>query len=169
MHDTGTRRPGGDERGESAPLVMSPDGYLRLGVPAFRAIRLSHLLSELDADADLPRGNACGACEASISGYTEWVSDGRPALSLGWDWRIATGVDRLRYQRDGEVRSNVMLLDARRRDLGARATAVLLCAAIDTLEWHTAVEHCIRHRYSGSHGHGRDLVNFTAFENRSSL
>jgi hypothetical protein len=56
-----------------------------------------------------------------------------------------------------------MLVDARRRDLGALATAVLLCAAIDILDWETAVDHFISNRYACN------LSNLTVTENRSSL
>jgi len=132
-------------------MHVSADGYVRVDMAVFCSISLVHLLSALDADADLPLTHASGACVASITGYTEWVSPGWPALSLGWDWSVATGEGRVRYQRDGEVRSNVMLVNARWRDLGAQASAMLLCAAIDSLEWESTVEHFIRDRY-GSDG-----------------
>ena len=121
------RRGAGDDR---APLTVSPDGYVRLTVTAFRAIPLSHLLSELDADVNLPPSTASGACLASIVGYTEWASQTTPALSLGWDWRIATTAGRVRYEREGEVRSNIMLVDAQSsgsRRPGDRRAAVRRC------------------------------------------
>ena len=149
--------------GERVALAVSPDGYVRLTTTAFRAIPLNHLLSELDADISLPPSTASGATLASIVGYTEWSSQTTPALSLGWDWRIATAAGQVRYQRDGEVRSNIMLVDVRRRDLGALATGVLLCVAIDMLEWEQAVDHYISNRYACN------LSNLTVTENRSSL
>jgi Domain of unknown function (DUF4902) len=159
MNSRARRRSSGDR----VPLAVSPDGYVRLTTTAFRAIPLSHLLSELDADVGLPPSTASGATLASIVGYTEWSSQTTPALSLGWDWRIATAAGQVRYQRDGEVRSNIMLVDARRRDLGALATGVLLCVAIDMLEWERAVDHYISNRYACN------LSNLTVTENRSSL
>src|ERR1700687_5711705 len=134
--------------GGRPPLAVSPDGYVRLTVAALRVIPLTHLLSELDTDINPPPSTASGACFASIVRYTEWASQTSPALSLGWDWRIATSGCRVRYVREGEVRSNVMLVDARRRDLGALATEVLLCVTVDTLGWEQAVEHYIRNRYA---------------------
>ena len=150
-------------RGKRATLTVSADGYVRLTVSAFRAIALTHLLSELDADIGLPPSTASGACLASIAGYTEWASQTTPALSLGWDWRIETTAGRVRYQREGGIRSNVMLVDERRRDLGAAATDVLLCIAIDSLGWEQAVNHYISNRYACH------LSNLTVTENRSSL
>jgi hypothetical protein len=149
--------------GERAPLAVSADGYVRLTVTALRAIALTHVLSELDADIHLPPSTASGACLASIAGYTEWASQTTPALSLGWDWRIATTGGRVRYQREGEVRSNVMLLDARRRDLGALATGMLLCVAVDSLGWEQAVDNYISNRYACH------LSNLTVTESRTSL
>ena len=159
MNSRARRGPSGDR----APLAVSPDGYVRLTVTAFRAIALTHLLSELDADLKLPPSTASGACLASIVGYTEWASQTTPALSLGWDWRIATTAGRVRYEREGEVRSNVMLVDTRPRDLGALATGVLLGVAADILGWEQAVDHYINNRYACH------LSNLTVTENRSSL
>jgi Domain of unknown function (DUF4902) len=150
-------------RGKPATLTVSPDGYVRLTASAFRALALTHLLSELDADIGLPPSTASGACLASIVGYTEWASQTTPALSLGWDWRIETTAGHVRYEREGGIRSNVMLVDERRRDLGAAATDVLLCIAIDSLRWEQAVNHYISNRYACH------LSNLTVTENRSSL
>jgi Domain of unknown function (DUF4902) len=150
-------------RGDRLPLMVSEDGYVRLTIAAFRAIRMTHLLSELDADVTLPPSTASGACVASIVGYTEWASQTPPALSLGWDWRIATLGCRVRYERDGEVRSNVMLVDKQRRDLGAPATGALLCDAVDALGWEQAVNDYISNRYACH------LSNLTVTEIRTSL
>jgi hypothetical protein len=142
---------------------VSPDGYVRLTDTALRAIPLAHLLSELDPDLDLPPSTASGACLASIVGFTEWVSQTTPALSLGWDWRIATIGCRVRYEREGEVRSNVMLVDAQRHDLGALFTGALLRVAVDNLGWERAVDKYISNRYA------RHLSNLTVTGSRPSL
>jgi hypothetical protein len=150
-------------RSDRLPLAVSEDGYVRLTMAAFRAIRLTHLLSELDADPNPPSSSASGACLASIVGYTEWASQAPVALSLGWDWRIATSGGRARYEREGEVRSNIMLVNAQRRDLGAMATGVLLCDAVDVLGWEQAVDDYISNRYACH------LSNLTVTESRTSL
>ena len=150
-------------RSDRLPLVVSEDGYVRLTMAAFRAIRLNHLVSELDADPNPPPSSASGACLASIVGYTEWASQAPAALSLGWDWCIATCGCRVLYVRAGEVRSNVMLVDAQRRDLGALATGILLCDAVDALGWEQAVDDYISNRY------GCHLSNLTVTESRTSL
>ena len=149
--------------GNRAPLTVSSDGYVRVTAMALRAVPLAHLLSELDADLDLPPSTASGACLASIAGYTEWASHTTPALSLGWDWRIATSGGRVRYERQGEVRSNIMLVNARRQDLGELATLAVLGVAVDDLEWERAVDNYISNRYACH------LSNFTVTESRPNL
>jgi hypothetical protein len=147
----------------SGALRLSADGYVRSTVAAFRALALTHLLSELDADVQAGSCRASGASAASIVGFTEWSSHTTPALSLGWDWRIATIAGQVRYEREGEVRSNVMLIDARGRDLGVTATGVLLCVAVDMLGWEQVVDDYISNRYA------RHLSTLTVTESRTSL
>jgi hypothetical protein len=119
----------------SAALVVSKDGYLRLTLSAFRAIAMRHLFSGLDTESEPPDHYATGASAASILGFTEWVSDTIPAVSLGWDWRLDTNAGTPRYVRDGEVRSNVMLIEPGLGDLGDLATSATLSAAVDALSW----------------------------------
>jgi hypothetical protein len=143
--------------------MVSPDGYVRVTAAGLRAVPLGHLLSELDADLNLPPSTASGACLASIAGYTEWASQTSPALSIGWDWRIATSACRVRYERHGEVRSNIMLVNARCQDLGELATLAVLGAAVDDLDWELAVDNYISNRYACH------LSNITVTESRPSL
>jgi hypothetical protein len=149
--------------GDRAPLMVSPDGYVRVTATALRAVPLAHLLSELDADLNLPPSTASGACLASIAGYTEWASHTTPALSIGWDWRIATSGCRVRYERQGEVRSNIMLVNARCQDLGPLATLAVLGVTVDNLDWERAVDDYISNRYACH------LSNITVTESRPSL
>ncbi|HEY3730677.1 MAG TPA: DUF4902 domain-containing protein [Steroidobacteraceae bacterium] len=147
----------------SGALRLSDDGYVRLTLAALRTIKLTHLISELDPDTRPSPCRASGASAASIVGFTEWVSHTTPALSLGWDWRIATIAGQVRYEREGEVRSNAMLINVRGRDLGETASGVLLCIAVDRLEWKQVVDDYISNRYA------RHLSTLTVTESRTSL
>jgi hypothetical protein len=89
-----------------------------------------------------------GATRAAISGYTEWLSMTIPALSLGWDWMLGSADRVLRYQRIGEPRSNVMLIDVHGRDLGPRSSAVALALLVDDFNWQDTVASFVRTRYS---------------------
>ncbi len=135
------------EANPTPALAVSNDGYMRLTLDAFRAVSLRHLFSDLDIDGTGSACRAFGASKTAIVGFTEWVSDTRSALSLGWDWRLDTTEGRLRYVRDSEVRSNVMLIAPGLGDLGGVATCATLGAAVDVLEWGTETGRYISERY----------------------
>ncbi|MBU2847965.1 DUF4902 domain-containing protein [Acidithiobacillus ferriphilus] len=127
-------------------MRLSPDGYVRLTPEQFQAIPLVHLLSGLDPDEPLPLHE--GASRTDISGYTEWVSEMAPVITLGWDWRMeGASAGQARYLRTGLPRSNIMLVDNLRQDLGPANTAKLLEAAIDKTAWQVAVQRQIMDRY----------------------
>jgi hypothetical protein len=111
--------------------MVSPDGYVRVTAARLRAVPLAHLLSELDADLNLPPSTASGC--------------------------------RVRYERHGEVRSNIMLVNARCQDMGELATLAVLGVAVDNLEWERAVDDYISNRYACH------LSNITVTESRPSL
>jgi hypothetical protein len=129
-------------------IAQSADGYVRLSHARMRAIPLIHLISGLDADPAGGDVGPVGATRAAISGYTEWLSMTIPALSLGWDWMLGSADRVLRYQRIGEPRSNVMLIDVHGRDLGPRSSAVALALLVDDFNWQDTVASFVRTRYS---------------------
>jgi hypothetical protein len=126
--------------------MISADGYLRLKFPGLRQVRLVHLLSRLDEDG--PASPGVAALATAITGYTEWVSTENPGITLGWDWQLNLACRPFRVQRINLPRSNVMLVDAVRADLGPDQTAVLLAALIDELAWQAEVEAQIERGYA---------------------
>ncbi|MBU2807200.1 DUF4902 domain-containing protein [Acidithiobacillus ferrooxidans F221] len=124
---------------------LSPDGYVRLTLEQFQWIPLVHLLSDLDHDEYPPLHE--GASQTHISGYTEWVSETAPVITLGWDWRMEGASGQARYLRTGLPRSNIMLVDDQRQDLGPAITAKLLEAAIDKTAWPAVIQRHIMDRY----------------------
>ena len=126
-------------------IRLSPDGYVRLTLEQFQWIPLVHLLSDLDHDEYPPLHE--GASQTHISGYTEWVSETAPVITLGWDWRMEGASGQTRYLRTGFPRSNIMLVDEQRRDLGHAITAKLLEAAIDKTAWPAVIQRHIIDRY----------------------
>ncbi len=126
-------------------MRLSPDGYVRLTPEQFQAIPLVHLISGLDPDEPLPLHE--GASRTDVSGYTEWVSETAPIITLGWDWRMEGASGQARYLRTGLPRSNIMLVDNLWRDLGPANTAKLLEAAIDKTAWQATVRLHIMNRY----------------------
>ena len=59
--------------------MTEDDGYIRLSRRALGQIRLVHLVSGLDPEAD---STAAGAVPTDISGYTEWATTSVPAVSI---------------------------------------------------------------------------------------
>ena len=128
--------------------TLSKDGYLRMTVETFKSIPLAHMLSGLDDDDLGSVQSQAGAC--SISGYTEWISSTTPTVTIGWDWYIEAHQGRPRYVLAGFPRSNLMFLDAERRDLGSVRTAALLKAAVETIPWQQETANAISARYAST-------------------
>jgi hypothetical protein len=133
--------------GQSLELRPSEDGYLRLTLGAFRAVTLRHIFSDLNLDM-APTECPTAACETTIAGFTEWASNTRAAVSVGWDWRLDTSAARPRYRREGEVRSNVMLVAPGFGDMGSAATCAVLSAVVDRLLWEAEACRDIIDRYA---------------------
>ncbi|CAB3762060.1 hypothetical protein GQ57_09795 [Burkholderia sp. MSh2] len=122
----------------------SPDGYVRLSESALAALALDHVASGLDASllAEL-RDNAI---DARIAGYTEWHRAARAGVAyvtVGWDWYLerATGTFVIA---GGDVRSNVMAVDAAGADIGMFRTAAALAARLACIDWPAAVASALR-------------------------
>lgn len=128
-------------------LKVSQDGYIRMTSATFAKIPLVHFLSGLD---DHP---VCGIVvddtEASISGYTEWLSTSVPAITIGWDWCLDLATGTPRYLRHGWPRANIMLIDTdNSQDLGEEMTMAKITSRIDQTSWENDVSECIALRYS---------------------
>lgn len=120
------------------PLItLSDDGYVRLTLGTLLTTPLIHLVSGVDEDNPISVNE--GASFAPISGYTEWISTTTPTLTVGWDWQLGVSQRRPLYTRLDAPRTNVMLVDARRYDLGLTKTTALLESAINSLAWQTEV------------------------------
>ncbi|RQS56183.1 DUF4902 domain-containing protein [Burkholderia sp. Bp8986] len=117
----------------------SPDGYVRLSESALAALALDHVASGLDASLLAELRDS--AVDARLAGYTEWhrpASAGLAYLTVGWDWYLerATGTFAIA---GGDVRSNIMAVDATGADLGMFRTAAVLAARLAHVDWPAAV------------------------------
>ncbi len=109
-----------------------------------QGLRLVHLISGLDEQEP---GKFDGAIPAYITGYTDWVSDTFPTVTIGWDWLMEGCCGRVMLSRPGEPRSNILLLDSLGRDVPAVKSAAVLETYLDGIAWTGSVEHYIRQRY----------------------
>lgn len=127
-------------------IAISPDGYIRLTFEEFRKISLVHLISGIDEDTPVLLQK--GATFADITGYTEWVSDTTPTISIGWDWIIQPlQAKNIYYKRASEPRSNLMLVDAQQRDLGPTKNTTLIEIVVDEIAWQNVTQSYISTRY----------------------
>lgn len=129
------------------PLFVSDDGYVRMPAAMARTLRFAHVLSGLDDDC--PEHCMEGGCIQSISGYTEWLTDTDPVITVGWDWRLDPTGTTPGYVRHGSPRTNLMARDDQMaKDLGDLRTEALLAALIDRLDWQSTVRRYLSIRYS---------------------
>lgn len=125
-------------------FVVSADGYIRLTSRQIQAIRLEHLISNLDQHTP-----ADGDTRATqITGYAEWQTCSQPAITVGWDWQIGIGTQGVEIQLINMPRSNIMLVDDhdQRLDLGQDKTALWLKKTFSTMSWQPAVRACLEAR-----------------------
>lgn len=128
-------------------LTVNDDGYIRLSFDELSQIPLSHLISGLDDEVS--RLTQFSAVFSEITGYTEWVTDTKPSISIGWDWILDFSETRSgEYKRVGEPRSNLMLINSKKHDLGDEKTTVLIETIVDEMNWQTVVHNYISARYS---------------------
>jgi len=127
-------------------ITLSTDSYIRVPLSSLLDAPFIHLLSALDETR--PDSTLFDTSVCTISGYTEWITDTAPAITIGWDWEQTVSNSVSNYVRVGNPRSNLMLLDAGERDLGYDTSAVLLGSLIDTLRWQEEVNQAINARYA---------------------
>ena len=125
--------------------VISQDGYIRLTPEAMVDVQLKHMISGLDQEENESRNG--GTSRTRITGYTEWVSNDIPYISLGWDWELDVISERLSYVRTGEARSNIMMVNSHYIDLGRRDTREILGSIIDVTDWKIVVHQYVTEKY----------------------
>jgi hypothetical protein len=123
----------------------SLDFYVRLTADELLATPLAHLESAVDTDdgGDAPsRLGEAARLLPCIRGYTEWVGQGRPNVSVGWDWTL-TGQEELTLD-PHSLRTNVMLIDEHGVDCGQQRTAAAIIRAISACGWQAVVLAALR-------------------------
>jgi len=67
----------------------------------------------MDDDRSVTSG--LGASATSITGFTEWISHGIPAITIGWDWELAGTDGKPCLLQTGIPRRSIMFVDQLRR------------------------------------------------------
>lgn len=130
-----------------ADFPMSDTGYIYLTFSQLQDVCLVHLISGMDEDAD--PGQLDAAVATSITGYTEWISEGKVSITVGWDWQMRPDEKTVRLFRVSAPASNLMLQNASGIDLGPKKTTILLETFIDGINWQTEALKYINIRYQG--------------------
>ena len=115
--------------------VLSVDGYVRMMFTAFQQVEMVHLFSGMDEDR--PSVAGAGAKFSSITGYTEWISNSVPAITIGWDWKLTGAQGTACFIHTGIPGSNLMFLDQHSHDLGSEQTRQLLVSWLEDFDWQT--------------------------------
>lgn len=128
-------------------LKLSPtnDGYIRLTKKFFGKINMRHLVSGIYM-ASRKLQNKVDMID-QIEGFTEWVSDTKPAVSLGWDWKLDVTENPPLYRRCGLPYSNIMLTDNSKANLDMNETERLITSTVDQLGWEKEVYDFISKTY----------------------
>lgn len=129
-------------------FFVTNDGYVRLTMKCFQALKLRHMLSDLY----FASSNSSRKTDTvdQIEGFTEWVSNTHPIVSLGWDWILDTNQNPPLYKRWGLPYSNIMLIDNSKADLDIKENERLITSIIDQLNWEDQVLNYINNSYGYS-------------------
>ena len=111
-----------------------PDFYVRLSEQQVLGLKLRLLHAQLDEHADPLQWEGPAS---EWRGFTEWTTDDQRVVSVGWDWVTASDGD-IRLAADS-LRTNLMVVDAQGRDLGAEATSACILQLLGTMQWQRQV------------------------------
>lgn len=117
----------------------SAERFVRLPLPQLCDLRLMHLCSEVDLERSAAAKCGEGATIlGDITGYSEWVSDSTPVVSVGWDWSLGGARGQLSAL-PVSIRTNLILVDASGRELGFSGTTHALFEWLSTWDWQSVV------------------------------
>ena len=127
-------------------MCISEDGYIRLSLAELQNVHLIHLESGLYDDTLTHKDITNKSCH--IIGYTEWVTETEPVISVGWDWTIECYNSPPAYEMVGFPFSNIMLMDASRQDLEDDLAMRYIATYVEQMDWRDKVRVCITNKYS---------------------
>lgn len=128
---------------------MSDKPYVRMTFDAMQRRSLRHLVSALDEDDFAMPGG--GAVASAITGYTEWVGEGEPVLTMGWDWEMRAGTHggSVALRRVGDPRSNLCVVMRAGAADDIEDSSTLLKILIDRSNWQEETLRYLQRRYDG--------------------
>jgi Domain of unknown function (DUF4902) len=112
-------------------MELTESGLVLVAVPELVMVPFKHLVTSLDED-HFDKTLDCGRV-INISGYTEWHSEERPLLTMGWDWVLDDHGRGAVPWRSGLPRTNANLITAQGKPLDWIANLETLGRLIDAL------------------------------------
>lgn len=111
-------------------MHLRPNGLVLLSSAELDGVVFIHLTSALD-DAESDSATRCGTATV-ITGYTEWMAQGLPPLTIGWDWKLVTAHDTpILPRRLGLIRTNICLTSSEGHQLDWEHNLMQLSRWID--------------------------------------
>lgn len=117
-----------------------------MAVDALLSIPLRHLVTGLHEHSPRDVLALCGRA-TDWAGYTEWVSDCAPRVSLGWDWSLRCPDDVPLFVRASPPKTNVMLLDEDGLDMDWARNTDVLATVVQSLDWEHWIDRALAARY----------------------
>nr|SPS05443.1 conserved protein of unknown function [Candidatus Nitrotoga fabula] len=90
-------------------------------------------------DDDRPVISGLGASATSITGFTEWISHGILAITIGWNWELVGTDGKPCLLQTGIPGRNIMFVDQHRQNLGTEQTTAILVDWLKTFDWQTEI------------------------------
>ena len=126
--------------------ILSSDGYIRLSLQQLPHVQLHHLHSSLYTERSPEQSRATSLTD--IQGYTEWVTQSQPSISIGWDWQVHYRTGATNYSMVGQPFSNLLLQNNQQQDFSLNESLSMLTIWLNTLNWQEKISHYIQSKYA---------------------
>ncbi len=83
-----------------------------------------------------------------MAGYTEWISETAPLISIGWDWKLDCIKQPIMYSMTGFPYSNLIVQDNNFMDLDQHESLDYLSKIVNNLNWQGQLLTLITDKYS---------------------
>jgi hypothetical protein len=129
-------------------MHTTSEGLVHLTLEELRSLSIVHHASGVDDDIQT-RVGSCGRA-THISGFTEWMTESIPGITLGWDWCLQVEGQEVLWQRLGMPRTNVWLMDHNSSPPNWASSLEQLARVVDALPWTEVVPKALNALHRGS-------------------
>jgi len=127
-----------------AQLSISEFGRIQISAPLLNTLTFFHL--ESGVYSSRLHDGQIRSSRTNIDGYTEWLSDSTPQITVGWDWMLLP-YGGYRISKIGSYFSNLQLVGESGEPLNSEASEHILEHFFESLNWTQKLEEFITHKY----------------------